>query len=360
MTAAAASGSPSTDRSARRSQLRSRARGRGLVVRGAVLAVVLVGAVAVSLMVGARTTSPGTVLTALLDPAALGGPTAPDVVVVTQLRIPRTVIGLLAGAALGLAGVVMQGVTRNPVADPGLLGINAGAAFAVVVGLSVVGVTSFVGLVGFALVGALAAATLVAGIAVSARTGSAPALLVVAGAAVTAGLTSLTTLVLLGDAAALDRYRFWTVGSLTGRDLDTALQLAPVVALGAVVALLLARALDALGLGDDVARGLGFRLLPTRAAAIGAIVLLCGSATALAGPLVFVGLLAAHGARALVGTRHSRLLPVAAVSGASVVVLADALGRVVVPPGELEVGIVVAALGAPLLIGLVRSRRVAL
>lgn len=324
------------------------------------LVLLVVGAVAVSLMVGARATGPGAALTALVDPASLGGSTSPDVVVVRELRVPRTVIGLLAGAALGLAGVVMQGVTRNPVADPGLLGINAGAAFAVVVGLSVVGVTSFVGLVGFALLGALAAASLVAGIAVSARTGSAPALLVVAGAAVTAGLTSLTTLVLLGDAAALDRYRFWTVGSLTGRDLDTALQLSPVVAVGALVALLLARALDALGLGDDVARGLGFRLLPTRVAAIAAIVLLCGTATAMAGPMVFVGLLSAHGARAVVGTRHARLLPVAAALGAAVVVLADALGRVVVPPGELEVGIVVAALGAPLLIGLVRSRRVAL
>lgn len=328
---------------------------------GALLVVLLLlVAVAVSLAVGARTTSPGTVLAALLDPSGLGADQQADAVVIRELRLPRTVIGLLAGAALGIAGVVMQGITRNPVADPGLLGVNAGASLAVVLGLSVAGVSSPVGLAGFALVGALAAASLIAVIAVSARTGTTPALLVVAGAAVTAGLTSLTTLVLLGDPEALDRYRFWTVGSLTGRSLDTALTLAPLVLVAAVLALGLARALDALALGDDVARGLGFRLVPTRAAAIGAVVLLCGTATALAGPLVFVGLLAAHGSRALVGGRHLRLLPLAAVLGAALVLLADSLGRVVIPPGELEVGIVVAAIGAPLLIGLVRSRRAGL
>nr|WP_202627887.1 iron ABC transporter permease [Cellulomonas sp. APG4] len=320
----------------------------------------LVLAVALSLAVGARGTSPLTALTALLDPAALGGPTSPDVVVIRELRVPRTVIGLLVGASLGVAGVVMQGVTRNPVADPGLLGVNAGAAFAVVLGLSLLGVTSVLGLAGLALLGALAAAGLIAAVAASARAGSSPALLVVAGAAVTAGLTSLTTLVLLGDPAALDRYRFWTVGSLTGRALDDALALTPVLAVGALVAVALARALDALALGDDVARGLGFRLPRTRAAAMAAVVLLCGTATAMAGPLVFVGLVGAHGARALVGGAHARLLPVAAMLGATLVLLADALGRVVTPPGELEVGIVVAAAGAPLLVGLVRSRRVAL
>ena len=323
------------------------------------LVVLLLLSVLVSLTVGARATAPATVLRALLDPTAPGLDHA-DVVVVRTLRVPRTVVGLLVGAALGLAGVVMQGVTRNPVADPGLLGVNAGPAFAVVLGISVAGVTSAVGLAGFALVGALAASALIAGVAASARAGASPALLVVAGAAVTAGLTSVTTLLLLADAAALDRYRFWTVGSLTGRDLRTAAALAPLLVLGAVVAVVLARALDALALGDDVARGLGFRLPPTRAAAMAAVVLLCGTSTALAGPLVFVGLLAAHAARAVAGHAHRRLLPVAAALGAVVVVLADSLGRVVAPPGEVEVGIVVVAVGAPVLVALVRSRRVAL
>lgn len=323
------------------------------------LVAALLLAVAISLGVGARTISPATVVIGFLDPGSLGASDQTDAVVLRELRLPRTVIGLLVGAALGVAGVVMQGITRNPIADPGLLGVNAGAAFAVVLGLSVAGVTSAIGLAAFALVGALGAAGLIAGIAASARAGAAPALLVVAGAAVTAGLTSLSTLVLLGDPAALDRYRFWTVGSLTGRGLDSALALAPLLLVGVGTALVLARALDALALGDDVARGLGFRLLPTRAASIVAIVLLCGTATALAGPLVFVGLLGAHGARSLAGSGHLRLLPVAAVLGAALVLLADTLGRVVTPPGELEVGIVVAGLGAPLLIALVRSQRTA-
>nr|WP_297426775.1 iron ABC transporter permease [uncultured Actinotalea sp.] len=335
-------------------------RRRRPALAGAVLVFALAGVTALSLAVGARPTGAATVWAALVDPASLGTSGATDVVVVRELRVPRTVLGILAGAALGLAGVVMQGVTRNPVADPGLLGVSAGAALAVVLGLAVVGVTSPLGLAALALAGALAAAALIAVVAVSARTGSSPALLVVAGAAVTAGLTSLTTMVLLGDPEALDRYRFWTVGALTGRGLETAAALAPLLAAGALTALLLARALDALSLGDDVARSLGFRLAPTRAAAMAAIVLLCGAATALAGPLVFVGLVGAHAARAVAGTGHLRLLPLAAVAGAALLLLADVLGRVVTPPGELEAGVVVAALGAPLLIALVRSRRVAL
>lgn len=335
-----------------------RARGsQGRRMLGAgILVALLLAAVAVSLSVGARATDPAVVLAALLDPGSLGSGSV-DAVVVRELRVPRTVIGLLAGAALGVAGVVMQGVTRNPIADPGLLGVTAGSSFAVVLGIALAGVTSVVGLAGFALVGALAAATVIALVAASARVGSSPALLVVAGSAVTAALSSLTTLVLLGDPETLERYRFWTVGSLTGRDLDAALALAPLVVLGLVGAVLVSRALDALALGDDVARGLGFRLLPTRAAAIAVIVVLAGTATALAGPIVFVGLVGAHAARALVGGGHAVRVPVAAIAGAALVLVADVLGRLVVPPGELEAGIVVAVLGAPLLIALVRSRR---
>ena len=319
------------------------------------LVALLLLAIAASLAIGARATNPAAVVAVLLDPLALGAGSV-DAVVVRELRVPRTVLGLLAGAALGVAGVVMQGVTRNPIADPGLLGVTAGSSFAVVVGIAVAGVTSVVGLAGFALVGALAAATVIALVASSARVGTSPALLVVAGAAVTAALSSLTTLVLLGDPETLDRYRFWTVGSLTGRDLDAALALAPLVAAGLIGALLVGRSLDALALGDDVARGLGFRLAPTRATAIAVIVVLAGTATALAGPIVFVGLVGAHAARAAVGGGHAARMPVAAVAGAALVLLADVLGRLVVPPGELEAGIVVAVLGAPLLIALVRSR----
>ncbi|WP_250445910.1 iron ABC transporter permease, partial [Actinotalea sp. C106] len=290
------SAAPTRDVEPRPPRTRTRPQRQRAPLGALLLLLLLLAAVAVSLAVGARTISPGAVLAALLDPA--GGASADTAtVVVHELRVPRTIIGLLAGLALGMAGVVMQGVTRNPVADPGLLGVNAGAAFAVVLGISLAGVTAPLGLAGFALLGSLGAAVLIGAIASSARVGSSPAVLVVAGAAVTAGLTSTTTLVLLGDPAALDRYRFWTVGSLTGRDVEMAATLAPLLALGTITALSLSRALDALALGDDVARGLGFRLLPTRAAAMAAIVLLCATATALAGPLVFVGLLGAHGAR---------------------------------------------------------------
>lgn len=315
----------------------------------------LLAAVAASLAIGARATDPAAVVAELLDPAALGAGSV-DAVVVRELRLPRTVIGLLAGAALGVAGVVMQGVTRNPIADPGLLGVTAGSSFAVVLGIAVAGVTSVIGLAGFALAGALVAATIIALIAASARVGASPALLVVAGAAVTAALGSLTTLVLLSDPETLERYRFWTVGSLTGRDLDAALVLAPLVAVGVVGALLVGRALDALALGDDVARGLGFRLAPARASAIAVIVVLAGTATALAGPIVFVGLVGAHAARAILGGSHAARVPIAAVAGAALVLVADVIGRLVAPPGELEAGIVVAVLGAPLLVLLVRSR----
>lgn len=319
-----------------------------LVVGAPALAIVF------SLAIGARPTEFATVIGALVGAA---DPEAIESVVVRELRVPRTVIGLLVGVALGLSGALMQGVTRNPIADPGLLGVTAGASFAVVLGISVMGMTTVLPLAGVALIGALVSALLIAAIAATSRATTSPAVLVVAGSAVTAGLTSATTLVLLGDPAALDRYRFWTVGSLTGRDLDTALTLAPLVVVGAVLALVVARPLDALALGDDIARSLGFPLLRTRLTTIIAIVLLTGAATAMAGPLVFVGLVGAHAARSIVGLRHAALLPASGALGAALVLLADTLGRLIVPPGELEVGLVIAVLGAPVLIALVRSRQ---
>ena len=323
---------------------------------GAVLLVVaLILAVVASLALGARGIGLGTVLTAVLRPDEPGLDPV-DLVVVRELRVPRTAIGLLAGAGLGIAGGLMQGVTRNPIADPGLLGVTAGASFAVVLGIATLGATSPLAYAGLALVGALGASALIAAIATRPRVADAPVLLVVAGSAVTAALTSATSLLLLSDPETLDRYRFWTVGALTARGFDEALALAPLLAAGLGLALLLARPLDALALGDDVARGLGYRLGRTRALSLLGIVLLAGTATALAGPLVFVGLVGAHLARRLLGPRHGALLPFAGVAGATLVLVADTLGRLVAPPGEIEAGIVVAVLGAPVLIALVRSR----
>ena len=319
------------------------------------LVVALLLAVVASLALGARGIDLVTVLTALLR-ADNPGLDPVDLVVVRELRVPRTVVGLLAGAGLGIAGGLMQGTTRNPIADPGLLGVTAGASFAVVLGIAALGASGPAAFAALALTGALGASALIAAIGARPRIADAPVLLVVAGSAVTAALTSANSLLLLSDPETLDRYRFWTVGALTARGLDEALALAPLLAAGLVMALVLARPLDAIALGDDVARGLGFRLGRTRALSLLGIVLLAGTATALAGPLVFVGLVGAHLARRLVGPRHGALLPLAGVSGASLVLVADVLGRLVAPPGEIEAGIVVAVLGAPVLIALVRSR----
>ncbi len=319
------------------------------------LVVALLLAVVASLALGARGIDVATVLAAALRPDDPGLDPV-DLVVVRELRVPRTVVGLLAGAGLGIAGGLMQGTTRNPIADPGLLGVTAGASFAVVLGIAALGASSPAALAALALTGALGASALIAAIAARPRIADAPVLLVVAGSAVTAALTSANSLLLLSDPETLDRYRFWTVGALTARGLDEALALAPLLAAGLVMALVLARPLDAIALGDDVARGLGFRLGRTRALSLLGIVLLAGTATALAGPLVFVGLVGAHLARRLVGPRHGALLPLAGVAGAALVLVADVLGRLVAPPGEIEAGIVVAVLGAPVLIALVRSR----
>jgi iron complex transport system permease protein len=304
---------------------------------------------------GARSISPGTVLDALLDPNTDDN----DHMVVRDLRIPRTAVGVVVGAALGLAGTIMQGVTRNPVADPGLLGVNAGASLFVVVAITWFGIGSPSGFIWFAFAGAAAASALVYGIGVIGRGGAASVRLALVGAAFTAAATSLISLVLVTDLDTLNVYRFWVVGSLAGRDADLLRTLAPFLALGALLAFTIARDLNVMALGDELARGLGQRLHRARAGAAVAIVLLCGSATALAGPIVFVGLVVPHVARRLTGPDHRWMLPYAMVLGAVLLVAADVIGRLVVRPGELEVGLVIAFLGAPLMIAIVRRTRIA-
>jgi iron complex transport system permease protein len=276
--------------------------------------------------------------------------------VVLDLRVPRTIIGLAAGAALGLAGALMQGLTRNPLADPGLLGVNAGASLAVVTAIAFFGVTAPSGYVWFAFGGAALAAALVYAVA-SGRTGPSPLSLTLAGAATTAVLTSFITLLLLRDLDTLAQFRFWSVGSLVGRDVSTVATLAPFLIVGSVTALLLGRSLNSLALGDDVARGLGQRVGLTRIVAGAAIILLCGSATSLAGPLVFVGLVVPHIARRFVGADYRWILLWSMPLGAALLVIADTIGRLIAPPSELEAGIVVALIGAPVLIALVRGNK---
>lgn len=331
-------------------------RGGAALRTGLLAAVALLGVVVLaSLALGARDVAPADVLDALAHRV----PGDADHDVVMDQRVPRTVVGLVAGAALGLAGTVMQGVTRNPLADPGLLGVNAGASLAVVLAITLLGVTSPGAYIWFALVGAALAAALVYGVGAIGRDGATPVKLALAGTAVTAGATSLITLVLIADADTLNSYRRWSVGSLAGRGTDALLPLVPFLVVGAVLALTAGRTLNLLALGDDVARGLGQNLHLARGVAATAIVLLAGSATALAGPIVFVGLVVPHVIRPFTGPDHRWILPFATVLGPALLIAADVVGRLVVRPGELEAGIVVAVVGAPVLIAIVRRVKLA-
>ena len=279
--------------------------------------------------------------------------------IVRELRVPRTVLALMVGAALGLAGAVMQGVTRNPLADPGLLGVNAGAALFVVLAMSRFGISDTSGLVWFALAGAAAAGAFVYVLGTMGRGGATPVKLAIAGAAMSALMGSLTSALLLLDRSTLDQYRFWAVGSVAGRDLGVAGSVAPFIVAGIVLALVSGRALNGLALGEDVARSLGQRVGWVRAVAALSVVLLCGSATAAAGPIWFVGLTVPHVVRSITGPDHRWLLPYSMLVGAIFLTAADVVGRVVVRPGELEVGIITAVIGAPIFIAFVRRRRIA-
>jgi iron complex transport system permease protein len=280
--------------------------------------------------------------------------------IVRDLRVPRTELGLLVGAALGAAGALMQGTTRNPLAEPGILGINAGAAFAVVAAISLLGVTSVAAYVAFALVGAGVSAVLVLVLGGSGRGGPTPVRLALAGAVLAALLVSLTSAVLVFDAQTLDEFRFWIVGSLAGRDAGVTLSVLPVIAVGLVIALGAGRSLNALALGDEVARSLGQRVARARVAAGIGFALLAGGAVAAAGPVAFVGLAVPHVARGIVGSDYRWIVPYSMLLGAGLLLAGDVLGRLVARPAELEVGIVTALFGAPFFIWLVRRRLVAL
>lgn len=318
------------------------------VVLGLVASVAALGLVSVA--VGSAALSPGQVWHAL---RGTGAPSA--VATVRELRLPRTVLGLVVGAALGAAGALAQGHTRNPLADPGLLGIGAGAAFAVVCAITFAGVRTAAGYVWFGLLGA-AVATLAVGL-VAGRGGSGVVPLALAGAAVTALLSTGTSLLVLDDRTTLDVYRRWVAGSLSGRDLGVVLDVAPFVVVGLVLAVLNAPGVDALALGGDVAVSLGHRVGWIRVTGLAAVVLLTGSAVAAAGPIGFLGLAAPHLARRLVGPGARALVPVSALVGIAVLLAADVAGRVLVRPAELQVGIVLALAGGPLFVAVARRRQ---
>jgi iron complex transport system permease protein len=318
----------------------------------AAAAVVLLLVTATSLAVGARGVALGTVWQALtqFDPA--NGDHA-----VIHARIPRTVLGLLAGGALGLAGAAMQGVARNPLADPGIIGVTAGAALAVVTGIYVFGVSSLAGYIWFAFAGAAAAAAVVYLIASLGRDGATPVKLALAGAALSAGLYSLMNVILVSSQDTLDRFRFWQLGGIAGRDWSVVLPGLPFLALGAVIVLAAGRTLNGLALGDDIARGLGQRVGLARGTTALGIVLLCGSATALAGPIGFVGLVVPHAVRFLAGPDYRSILPLSMVLAPALLLAADVIGRVILPPGEVPAGIMTALIGAPVFVCLVRRAK---
>ena len=327
-------------------------RGRRLLGVG-VLVVLVLAACLASIAVGTRSIGLGEVWNALLD----GATVTDETVIVRQLRVPRTMLGLMVGLALGIAGALMQGHTRNPLGDPGLLGITAGASFAVVLAIALLGIGTPAGYVWFAFAGALVGTVLVYAIGSAGRGGATPVTLALAGAALSALLYALTRAVLVSDQQTLDSFRFWVVGALGGRGPDVAWQVAPFVLAGVVLACVNAPALNLLGLGEDVARGLGQRIWLARVVGLAAITLLCGAATAAAGPIAFVGLVVPHVVRAFTGPDHRWLIPCSGLAGAALLLCADVIGRIVVRPGELQVGIVLALIGAPFFIALVRRSR---
>ncbi|CAM5275967.1 Iron chelate uptake ABC transporter family permease subunit OS=Streptomyces tendae OX=1932 GN=GUR47_34400 PE=3 SV=1 [Streptomyces tendae] len=322
-------------------------RAAGLPVSVAALVLIVVASIAI----GAKDLSLSEVWHGLFHDSGTYG----DVVV--GERLSRTVLGLLAGAALGLAGAVLQALTRNPLADPGLLGINAGASAAVVTGITFFGVTSLTGYVWFAFAGAAGVGALVWFLGGS--RGATPVRLVLAGTAISAALFGYLQAVMIMDDAALGRMRFWTVGSLASATNGTIKEVLPFFVVGTVLALALARPLNAMEMGDDTAKALGANLNRTRALSMLAATVLCGAATAACGPIVFVGLMIPHIVRSFTGPDMRWILPYAAILSPVLLLGADVLGRIVARPSELQVGIVTAVLGGPVFIFLVRRRRTA-
>lgn len=322
---------------------------RGLGLGLAVAALVV--ACLVSLAVGAKLISAADIVSGILDPDHDAG------AIMWTLRIPRTLMGLAAGAALGACGALIQALTRNPLADPGILGVNAGAAFAITLAIAVLGLASPWGYVWFALVGALGATLAVYAIGSLGRVAATPVRLTLAGVAMSAILAGITQIVALTSPRLFHSSLNWTVGSLGGRGLGIIATLSPLVGLGLVVALLVTKPLNAWALGDDLGRSLGGNPTRVRMATIAAITILAGAATALAGPIGFVGLIVPHLVRWFTGPDQRWIVSLSILVAPVLLLLADSLGRILLPTGELRVSIVTAFLGAPLLMGLVLRRK---
>ncbi|MEO5311289.1 iron ABC transporter permease [Corynebacterium sp. c24Ua_83] len=327
-----------------------------------VLLLLVVSGTICSFLYGARSIPAEDVWAALRDlPATSSSPEEVPVNqrVVAELRLPRTILAIIVGAALGVAGALIQGHTRNPLADPGILGISSGAALGVVASYALLDISAPWATAVVAFLGAIAATALVFGLASAGRATVNPLTLVLGGAALSAVLSAITSAFVLTSENNLDRMRFWTVGSLAGRDMNIALSVLPFVVLGLILAFATGPQLNILNLGDDVAAGLGINTAAARLGGMGIIALLAGAATAAAGPLGFIGLVVPHIVRALTGPDYKWILPYSALAGAALLLYADVVGRLIARPGELQVGIVLAFVGAPFFIVLIYRKKVA-
>ena len=287
-----------------------------------------------------------------------GGEEETFITLVVTKRIPRTIFGLIAGAALGVSGALMQSITHNPIADPSILGVNTGASLFVVIGIAFLNINTAQQYIWLALVGAGITAIFVYGIASMGKGGANPIKLALAGAATSSALSSLVSTIMLPNTNVMNEFRFWQVGSISGASWEGIRMVSPFLIIGLILALALTPALNAMMLGDEAATGLGVNTRRTRALGAFAGVLLCGATTALTGPIGFIGLMVPHLVRILSGADMRSLIPISAVGGAVVLVLADVIGRVIGSPGELEVGIVTAFLGAPVFIAVARKAKV--
>lgn len=315
------------------------------------LLILLIVAMALSMLVGAKTVPASVIVDALT-----GTCQSADCTIIRDARLPRTLAGLLAGGALGLAGALMQTLTRNPLADPGLLGVNAGASFAIVLGAALFGAASPVEQLALAFGGALIASLIVAFTGSQGGGQLSPVRLTLAGVALAAVLEGLSSGISLLNADVYDQLRFWQAGSLDIRTLQTVKIVLLPVLLAASIALISSRALNSLNLGSDTATALGSKVARTQLSGLLAITVLCGSATAVVGPIAFIGLMMPHLSRWLVGADHRWSLPVTLIATPALLLFADIIGRLLVP-GELRVSIVSAFIGAPVLIILVRRTR---
>ncbi|WP_053384272.1 FecCD family ABC transporter permease [Leucobacter celer] len=278
-------------------------------------------------------------------------------VIVWTLRVPRTIVGIATGAAFGLAGALIQALTRNPLADPGILGVNAGAGFAVTLGVGFFGLGGITGYIWFAFLGAIIATVLVYLIGSAGRGSASPVTLVLAGVALSAVLTGFSTFLSLIDEQTFRAIRSWGIGSIARTSLEDTLAVLPFLAAGALLAAFISGSLNAVALGDELAASLGANLVRTRVIGVVAVTLLAGGATALTGGIAFIGLMVPHVVRWFTGPDQRWILIGTFLASPALVLAADVIGRVIARPGEIEVGILTAVVGAPVLIALVRRRK---